>query len=584
MEFKKPTRRKIWEPSRWFLSLGAKMLRVAPAETVLIVFSTFVSQVALVISLLLPLKIVILMGGDGTPIYFPGFMQGIETKTLVLGLGTTAVLLFVLHAAAERIVARLGRRGSAKANRRSAKLAVLSNQDEVMRAVYERVAMAIASILFAGLALVGVSFLYPQMAFLLAGSLAFYAVIAFFTADNLSQFKQYNGTAQQLLFLACVGFVIAQFMFGRIPNPLIVIISIILTRQMLGRLVVAAKEVASVIGQRAQISALFFHGHVLRSPQRETDLKFWPSLDSRRRNDLISSVVKQATDDEHVPNKVELHNSGQNAVLLFTTFDELGHPMYMLKVYESNRGPDWVSEFNLLSSLPEGTPLVPRFLGSHNDDTHLWLVFEPLAGSHAPISRRDQAQRIMQTLWTINPPKRLAGQYLRTHPLRYQRLDEGQLEKLRILSQLAGMEAQYESFLRELPAIKERLVGSRLVLTNHRLLSSVHKTADGYVSTDWSTWAVEPIGSGWPLSTYGAKDIEERLAEAAKMRPDLASVTVADVVLAARIYELVHALETKRWHRALDVVQSVNNDIGAAASFQKSMDAGQLPVSAANAF
>ena len=59
---------------------------------------------------------------------------------------------------------------------------------------------------------------------------------------------------------------------------------------------------------------------------------------------------------------------------------------------------------------------------------------------------------------------------------------------------------------------------------------------------------------------------------------------MADVVLAARIYELVHALETKRWHRALDVVQSVNNDIGAAASFQKSMDAGQLPVSAANAF
>lgn len=56
---------------RWSLSLGAKFSRVVPFLTLAIVILTLVAQIASLLSFFLPLKMIILLGSEGMPRYFP---------------------------------------------------------------------------------------------------------------------------------------------------------------------------------------------------------------------------------------------------------------------------------------------------------------------------------------------------------------------------------------------------------------------------------------------------------------------------------------------------------------------------------
>ena len=60
---------------RWSVSLGNKFLRVVPVLTILAVICSVFSQFFLLIGFLLPLKVVLLLGSENVPVYFPAIFH-----------------------------------------------------------------------------------------------------------------------------------------------------------------------------------------------------------------------------------------------------------------------------------------------------------------------------------------------------------------------------------------------------------------------------------------------------------------------------------------------------------------------------
>src|SRR5690625_4438492 len=137
---------------RWCLSLGAKFIKEVPLRTQWIVLLTLVSQVSMLVASFLPLKVVIMLGSDRIPRYFPDAIRDYDRGQVLTLLSALAIAFFVLHNVSERLITTLTRSGSRRLLARSRKMVLFDNQDEIATQAYERFSRALASGVFVGLA------------------------------------------------------------------------------------------------------------------------------------------------------------------------------------------------------------------------------------------------------------------------------------------------------------------------------------------------------------------------------------------------------------------------------------------------
>src|SRR5699024_1263303 len=89
---------------RWNASLGVKFLRVVPYATVIIVLLTLISQIAMLLASVLPLKVVLMLGSDGVPRYFPAFLTSLNRDVLIGVLTGGTIGFFIVHIISEKLI------------------------------------------------------------------------------------------------------------------------------------------------------------------------------------------------------------------------------------------------------------------------------------------------------------------------------------------------------------------------------------------------------------------------------------------------------------------------------------------------
>ncbi len=67
----------------WFYRLAVVFSKTLPANMLAIVFLGLFSRVASILALLLPVKILLLVGNNRVPAYFPTFLREIQLDTLI---------------------------------------------------------------------------------------------------------------------------------------------------------------------------------------------------------------------------------------------------------------------------------------------------------------------------------------------------------------------------------------------------------------------------------------------------------------------------------------------------------------------
>ena len=75
---------------RWAVSIGSKLIRVAPGYTFSVIIFTLISQVSMLLAFFLPLKVIILLGSSRIPRYFPESWKSFDHDQLVITLAVAA--------------------------------------------------------------------------------------------------------------------------------------------------------------------------------------------------------------------------------------------------------------------------------------------------------------------------------------------------------------------------------------------------------------------------------------------------------------------------------------------------------------
>src|SRR5699024_9859870 len=104
---------------------------------------------------------------------------------LIAGLAVAGLGFYILHLLADRANTVLTERATGSLLSRSRKIVLFPNQEELAKEAYQRVALALSSFAFLGLAVAGIALFYSSLAIVLIGYVVL-ATLIFISLDRVS--------------------------------------------------------------------------------------------------------------------------------------------------------------------------------------------------------------------------------------------------------------------------------------------------------------------------------------------------------------------------------------------------------------
>lgn len=552
------------------MSVGAKFARVVPGYTIVVVLVTLVSQISMLLSFYLPLKVIMLLGSKGVPGYFPQVFQGVDRVQLVLWLSIATVVFYFAYLLTERLVDYWADRGARLLLQKSQKITLFDNQVEVATSAYQRYTRCLAGGVYAGLAFMVLGILYPALAILVfiysVGVFIFlnllHSVNRPFRTHVAKSLNDQLDISVKVGFLVAFAFMVADFLFGSPPGLLVVVISLMLVRQTLGRLAALTKNLTTLSKQRLKINALFFHGQALLDEPSRQDHGFWFSMQPGYLRVWITAMLQDVVGVKAHRLEAFWYQTGVTDIVAFDvqTFYEAGTPQahYFVKLFNKKRRGQALHEATLLMALAsEGLP-APRFLGVGRVDGYYCHVFNITDWSSKPSPEevKSYTRFILAELLSIEPPSEIVNRFRRSRPLLAQRLSEEMGERLLMVADDLGTMANVKRFTQSLNSIKEVLSALPMSIYNRDMgVDSLLRLENNkLVATHWGRWSLEPVGAGWPLREQDWEVLPEYFADAVEKRKTLARVSIEEVRLAALMFAFERFYERQRYVSAIELL------------------------------
>jgi hypothetical protein len=541
------------------------------------VIATLISQVSLLLAFFLPLKVIILLGSPGIPRYFPSSWQSLDRNYLVISLAASAAGFYLLYLLAERLIIYGSELGARHLLENSKKITLFQNQDELALRAYQRYARSLAGTVFVGLALIATGALYPSLVLAVIGYVLFIFLLLLLSCtfsqrirsrlnQNINGFGAIVGAVG---FLLAFIFMVLDFMEAPAPGVIEAVISLLLVRQLMNRLVGLSVDLNALYTQRLQINALFFHGHplVAELPQRER--VFWPLLESPRREEWVRNVLNEVAACDPGRFECNWHQTGCADVVAFEVtardYSELPLGQYLIKLYNNNRKSLAEHEASLLAGGVPGDFPALQFLGADSVGSYHCNVFKWMGGQKL-LPRQIWRKRLdmLNRLIAFEPEKHIVAQYIRSRPMLAQRLSKTMLDRLRLVAGNSQSQEQVEVLKRNFGNLQARLDALPVQIVNPDMNSDTLLITEDeeLIMTHWGRWSIEPIGAGWPVQEKELAMLDETLISARKHRPALIDVTVTDVHLAALIFAIENFYNRQQYVNALELLPLVLSCIG----------------------
>ncbi|MBV6285952.1 hypothetical protein [Pseudomonas aegrilactucae] len=516
---------------------------MAPLLTGAAVGLTIASQLLFLVSFLLPLKVILLLGRETIPSYFPDFMVAFGRERLIVVLSVASVLFYFSHLVCDRMVTRFSDRGAEKLVQRSRKIAIFERQDEVASKGYLRFSQAFAGLCFTGVCLFGMLFFYTKLAFLiLVYFLVFSIVVALLSAGSevvRDKLADGLGTLPKLMaslgFLITFSFIVVDHLYLEPVGVLVSVVSLLLSRQLFSKAANVLKDTAELYQQQGMLRALFFHAHVFLPEKKASG--FAGLAERAGRDKWMLESLTSVMDTQHVKFSSRWVSIGAPDLLCFVAdvaAGEGGGRQILFKIFDVNRSAQALHEASLLTqqrALP-----APAFLGATTVAGMNCHLFE-ITGYNVFVpddenSWRDRLVEFREHSLALVPAPALVSSYLRS---RVQLVGRLNVQSLDYLSHLYEGERDLEPLvrLRELlPAIIQIL--GELPLAFHLpdiRPNMIWLDADGNSRLlHWGRWALEPVGFNWPQN---AEMIEPALTLLQTRRHELSDLSLNKTLLAA---------------------------------------------------
>lgn len=555
---------------RWVVSLGAKFARVVPLQMTTIVCATLISQILALLASFLPLKVIILLGSERIPRYFPSSWAAMDRDLLIgtLCLGTLGC--YLLHLLAERLIRIITAWGAQRLLQRSHKLALFDNQDELAQEAYLRFSRALAGSVFIALALGGLGYFYSAMALVLLGyvllawlvSWLLHSVSEGFRHKLESNLSGVLAITAGLGFFVAFGYLVADFLMWGPPSVIVGIVALLLSRQLMQRIAAMVGDLAHLRRQQIKLDALFFHGKVLLPSLPGETGEFWSLLSPVHRHEWLVPLLREHTSWQGGELDIHWQQSGVANVAVLLVKAEVDQ--FLVKLYDTSRRTFAQHESTLmLESLPS-LPTLP-FLGATQVAGLHCLLYAVKDGEFVSIrAGKKMHKTLLGSLLYIQPGVALTHRYMRSRPMLWQRLRVPMLQRM----QVAIVEARQQQQLNDMLASLPQLIGLLRelpvwIFTDTRPTNIYQCAESGAVLLNWNRWSMEPVGAGWPVLRLD--DLPEVLEQARVRRKDLTEVCVCHFEIAALSAALEAACNTQRYSDALSVLPDLLNRLNSFA-------------------
>lgn len=570
--------------ARWSGSVYRKLFAIVPWRTAGVAIFSLFSQFALLLAFFLPLKVIILIGSTGIPRYFPQSWASLDRDSLVIMLSASAVVFYLLHLVAERGVDIFADSGARTLVARSRKMTLFAGQEEFAKSVYQRMSRILAAGCFLLLVALFFVLFYPYFFFVLAAYLSLSLLLVSLAAELsdgvnrllVEQTKLFIQTASGIGFLCLFVFMVADFVLWQGVGFMVAIISLLLSRQLLQKLVGALIDGISLYQKRLKINALFFHGHALsHAAPVDSGSSIWRLLDRDiQQQEVTRFLIEDGRDTSNpVIAAMAWQEQDQQGVLCFRvevehqTFQgKEGREHYLLKIYDSGKQGLARREKELLQSqlAPPPPSLEVVALG---DILGYAAIAYRLEGARGVSSKESSEARLefMASCWSSRPSASTLDRYARSHPLLAARLSEQTLERLEAIALnatgLADVYRLSEAFDRIkgiLDTLPRCLVNKSV--SRHALL----RTRGGdVVGSDWANWALEPVGVGLPVSDSVFERLPALLERAGTANPELVDIDPQRVMLAAYMAHWERLCVRQRYVQAIRLIPAMLSCLGA---------------------
>lgn len=557
----------VMDVVRWMLSVGGKIFRVVPSATLLVVLFTLASQICSLLAALLPLKVIILLGSDRIPGYFPALLHDYDRSALILALCTTAVVFFAFHLMAEGLIGKLCAYGARSLIASSRKLTLFENQEQTLSRAYQRFSGALASGVFISVASLGLIAVYPLQVLVVAsyiamawGALALvHCFSSYFEGRTEQHLIQMIGVLANLGFFITFGCIVADILLGSKVSIFWAIFTLLLVRQVFRRCASLVIDLINLYTKRLQLNALLFHGHVYIGKGRAVGSStLWSLAEPQAVRTWLPPLIERMMQRPATFLDFQILQTGTADVLQWKVSmrGDASEPTYMVKLFGKSKSAFARHEASLFTAMNQGiSPLPLLSLVDEVEGFHCHIFEWPIAKPVDPSMRKIVPVQLLSALFGLRPPSSLVALFSRSRPMLWQRLDDHLLLRLEFYASASG-DRIVERWAEVLDEVKARLESMPLAVVTSDLsvdAMEIDQRSDLWAS-QWGRWTLEPLGAGWPINERSLPLLDAALIQAQRERPDLQHLHVNDVKLAALSFAFDKACQRQHYQTAVELL------------------------------
>ena len=546
----------------WCISLNVKFIRSAPLSTFLVQTLNLTSQVLMLLAFFLPLKVIILLGSEHIPNYYPQPLHEVPRNYLIFTLSASAGLCYMLHVACELTTNFICRKLAAKILLRNGKLNLHENQEKLAIHAYTRFSRAMASGIFFTLSIILLAVVYPILSLVISAYVISCTILLtlLFNSSKSFQKKLANHYSPIVNFCSAFGFLITffflviDFLYLNQSNILIAVLAIIILRQGLQRLVGMVIDITGLRIQHRQLNTLFYS-----SQPPGNHLPHAKGLDrldnTESRNTLIEEVLRQMKFEATTQFDVEWHQLALRDIYGFkiTAPNSKAFPPLLVKIFGDNLSSHAVEE-HILFSMQDGLPALP-FKIQYKTENIYCHVFE--LNQSTKLTNREYPEAIKtvgQQLLMLEPSHELIAYSEKKRSFLEQRLNQNMVNSLLLACSNEEEKNNIKKISSSLDFIKAILSSlPRQIVPADITTATLLSSPPNYVVSHWSNWRIEAAGCGWPTTQ------KDKLFEALNscQRASLSNVAANKVWLAALIHMLERCITGKDYSAALALTYEI---------------------------
>lgn len=557
----------------WLSRLFFRVYSVAPKQTAAIVFFSFFSNIFLTLTFFLPLKIIILVGSDGMPSYFVEIFGTVEKGLLVYWLVVGTVASYIINLAFNYITDIFVVKGAKKVLKGSDKISYFSNYIAETNSFYKKICQAQSSIVFillgCLLTIFASSIWFADLSLFLMGSFILISLSGVINKAFILWIKDKSHVTLSVLsttaFLVFFGSIINSFTKNiEGVNLLLAIISMLVIRQVLQKSVSVILDSIYLVIKKEKVDHVFHFDSPVSVIVNKKDI--WSLLSAKDRNETLGTYFEQIFYKKIFVSRSQFCQLGQRNVIGFKlSLDEKqlldNKSRLFIKIFDARSDYLASHEADLYGN--KISKLLPtlEFIAGSNQLSNPVLVFNDFEGTNlSGRAAREKGLDILMDCWGVTPDQTIVQKYYRSYQPLLSRIDQN------LVSQLEGAcinedhDFLVKSFVKNFNGIVSIVASLPVFIYNPYLnMRTIVESYDSkIIVTDWSRWAIEPIGCGWgAVDRAGLAQLHDRFTKKMKSVEAFSGVQVEYVKMVALIYNLERCCRGKNYHDAFNVLSEI---------------------------